>query len=323
MVTVFFSYSHRDEDLRDELEIHLAALKRQGVIETWHDRRIGAGKDFGKEIDVNLERADIILLLVSPYFIASDYCYDIEMKRAFERHETGEARVIPVILHPCEWHRTPFGKLRATPNDGRPVSKFPNQHDAFFNITKDIRAAAEDINKQKGRKKEVEQGKTQKKLISSTIESHIKVAPRSSNLRVKREFTDIQKSKFLSETFEYIEKFIENSLRELEGRATGIETEFRKIDANHFIAKIYKMGKIASECKIWLSFDNSSHGSIKYSNSYSMHNNSFNGSLSVEDDGYTLGLKPFLFFPGHDDKDLLSQEGAAELFWSILMQPLQ
>jgi hypothetical protein len=85
-----FSYSHKDKDLRNELEIHLAALKRQEVISTWHDRRITAGDEFSGKISENLESADIILLLVSPYFIASDYCYEVEMKRALERHEAGE-----------------------------------------------------------------------------------------------------------------------------------------------------------------------------------------------------------------------------------------
>ena len=145
MVKLFFSYSHRDESLRDELEIHLSALKRQGVIEVWHDRRIGAGKEFDSEISEHLESAQIILLLVSPYFIASDYCYDIEMTRALERHQAGEARVIPVILHPCDWHSLPFGKLTAVPKDGKAVSKYPNQHDAFLEITLAIRAAANDF----------------------------------------------------------------------------------------------------------------------------------------------------------------------------------
>jgi hypothetical protein len=323
MVIVFFSYSHRDEDMRDELEIHLAALKRQGVIETWHDRRIGAGKDLDNEIDSNLEDADIILLLVSPYFIASDYCYDVEMKRAIERHEAGQARVIPVILHPCDWHQTPFGKLRATPTDGKPVSKFPNHHDAFLTITKDIRAAAEEINRQKIDKLGIRPAKTKEASIPETIKANLKAIPRSSNLRVRRDFTDIQRSRFLSESFEYIVNFFDNSLNELEARAIGIETEFRRIDANHFMARIYKRGKLVSECKVWLSFDSSSYGSIKYSNSFSMHDNSFNGSFSVEDDGYTLGLKPFLFYPSHNDSELLSKEGGAELFWNILMQPLQ
>src|SRR5204862_4845362 len=115
------------------------SLKRQGVIDMWHDWRIGAGKEVDREISEHLEEADIILLLVSPYFIASDYCYEVEMKRALERHEQGEARVIPVVLHPCAWQGTLFGKLMAVPTDGRPISKFPNQHDAFLEVTNAIR----------------------------------------------------------------------------------------------------------------------------------------------------------------------------------------
>src|ERR1044072_2186300 len=100
MAVAFFSYSHRDEALRDELEVHLATLKRQGLIEAWHDRRITAGDDFAGVISEHLERADIILLLVSPYFLNSNYCYDVEMTRALERHREKTARVIPVILQP-------------------------------------------------------------------------------------------------------------------------------------------------------------------------------------------------------------------------------
>ena len=105
MAVVFFSYSHKDEALRDELEIHLSSLKRQGVIETWHDRRIIAGESTDHTISQHLEEADVIFLLVSPYFIASDYCYDVEMNLALERNSVGTTKVIPVILHPCDWHR--------------------------------------------------------------------------------------------------------------------------------------------------------------------------------------------------------------------------
>ncbi|WP_245427210.1 toll/interleukin-1 receptor domain-containing protein [Mesorhizobium sp. YM1C-6-2] len=121
--SVFFSYSHVDEALRDQVETQLALLKRQGVIETWHDRRIGAGEEFAGAIDRHVETDDIILLLVSADFIASDYCYDIEMKRAMERHAAGEAIVIPVILRACDWHGAPFGKLNATPPNGTPVTQ--------------------------------------------------------------------------------------------------------------------------------------------------------------------------------------------------------
>jgi hypothetical protein len=99
---VFFSYAHEDEELRNRLAKHLSILKRQRLISAWHDRQIGAGKEWDREINEHLERAQIILLLVSAGFLASDYCYDIEMKRALERHEAKEARVIPIILKPVD-----------------------------------------------------------------------------------------------------------------------------------------------------------------------------------------------------------------------------
>ena len=119
MPRLFFSYSHADENLRDQLETHLSALRRQEIISSWHDRRITAGTEVGSAIDSHIDTADVILLFISPDFIASDYCYVREMKRALERHQKSEARVIPVILQPCDWHDLPFGKILATPMDGR------------------------------------------------------------------------------------------------------------------------------------------------------------------------------------------------------------
>ena len=106
--TLFFSYSHVDEDLRMELEKQLSSMKRQGLISSWHDRRITAGEHIADTIDKNLTTAEIVLLLVSPDFIASDYCYQWEMHVALERHARGETRIIPVILRPCDWHGLAF-----------------------------------------------------------------------------------------------------------------------------------------------------------------------------------------------------------------------
>ena len=191
MAKLFFSYSHRDADLRDELETHLAPLKREGVLEIWHDRRIGAGKEFANEISRHLEETNIILLLVSPYFIASDYCYDIEMKRAMERHENGESRVIPVILEPCDWQKLPFGKLIATPTDGKPISKFPNKHDGFLEVTRAIRNAAEDLCGPVD-------GKPAEIVAKAENRRTPKAArPRSSNLRLKKNLRIVTEIVFL------------------------------------------------------------------------------------------------------------------------------
>lgn len=102
-IEVFISYSHKDERMRDEIVNHLANLKRQGVITAWHDRKISAGNEWSGEIDQHLNTASVILLLISANFMASDYCNDVEVKRAMKRHEAGDAKVIPVILRPVDW----------------------------------------------------------------------------------------------------------------------------------------------------------------------------------------------------------------------------
>jgi len=142
-VTVFFAYSHRDEEYRDELEKYLVSLKRQGVVKEWHDRKIGLDDEWRSEIALEVEQSQIILLLVSSDFIASDYCYNEEMKRALVRHASGEAIVIPLILRPCNWEiSSPLGNLLALPKDARPVSRWTNRDEAFNDIAHGIRSAA-------------------------------------------------------------------------------------------------------------------------------------------------------------------------------------
>ncbi len=147
-VKLFYSYAHEDETLRDKLEKHLALLRRDKVIEPWHDREIGAGREWRDDIDKNLEAADIILLLVSSDFLASDYCFDVEIKCAMQRHHDKSAMVIPVLLRPCDTHNAEFMKLQGLPKDFKPVTKWDNQDEAFTNIAKGIRAVAESIRDQ-------------------------------------------------------------------------------------------------------------------------------------------------------------------------------
>lgn len=148
-VKVFFSYSHKDEALRDDFATHLSLMKRKGVIEAWHDREITAGAEWANEIDDNLNAADLILLLVSANFLASDYCYDIEMQRAMERHEAREARVITIILKPTDWSDAPFAKLQALPKNAKPITTWQDQDEAFLNVVQGIRRVVEDMAKSK------------------------------------------------------------------------------------------------------------------------------------------------------------------------------
>lgn len=152
-LTLFYSYAHADETLRDELDKHLKLLQRQGIITAWHDRDITAGTEWATAIDQNLNTADIILLLISANFLASDYCYETELTRALDRHTKGEARIIPIILKACDWESAPFGKLQALPiahgAGAKAVTTWNNQDEAFLAIVKGIRKAAEEIRQKK------------------------------------------------------------------------------------------------------------------------------------------------------------------------------
>jgi hypothetical protein len=144
-IKVFCCYSHKDEGLRAEFETHLSMLKKEGIIDLWHDRRITGGKEWRGEIDEHLNSADIILFLISSDFLDSDYCMDVEVQRALERHKNGSARAIPIILRSCDWRRPPLSELQALPKDAIPVKKWPERDDAFLDIVEGIRKAVEEI----------------------------------------------------------------------------------------------------------------------------------------------------------------------------------
>jgi hypothetical protein len=322
MANLFFSYSHNDEGLRNKLEKHLAVLKRQGFIETWHDRRIMAGSPLDPAIDAALERADVVLLLVSSDFLDSDYCYEREMGRALERHEAGSCVVVPVVLRPCDWHDAPFGKLLATPTDGRPVTQWPDLDAAFLDVVKAVKGALR------------ARGAAPSRAVAprpapGAPEPAIATAagPRSSNLGIARRFTQHDKDEFLHATFEYLAKYFENSLAELQARNSGIETRFRRIDANRFTAMAYSHGEVVARCGISLSSGSGAMSGITYS-----HNNdaafatAFNEILSVDSDDHVLFLTTLgmgTMRRGGNESSKLTHEGGAEIYWGMFMEGLQ
>jgi hypothetical protein len=310
--SLFFSYSHRDEEYRDELEMHLAPLTREGLISTWHDRRITAGNDFAGTISVELERADIILLLVGSYFLSSDYCHDIEMRRAMERHEAGEARVVPIILRPCDWHSAPFGKLLALPKDGKPVSKHSDVHDAFLDIAMAIRQSATELSSRKN--------PPTKSAPTTTPRGQTPAIARSSNLRVLAQFSDYDKAQFRHETFEYIANYFENSLNELTVRNGHIKSNYRRVDGNTFTASIFADGTNKSSCRVAIG---SRLGDFTYSFGENSAPNSCNEWMSIEHDGHLPFLRPARMQYSTLSNSALTREGAAEYFWSMFIEPLQ
>src|SRR6266705_830021 len=142
---VFCCYARSDKQYLPELKKHLMALQRGKLIEIKADIDISPGVEWEREIGRHLGEADIILLLISADFIASDYCFDKAMQQALKRHEQGTACVIPVIVRPTLWENMPFGKLQALPEDAKPVSSWENVDDAWKDVVRGIRKVVDEV----------------------------------------------------------------------------------------------------------------------------------------------------------------------------------
>ncbi len=242
---VFVSYSHKDEELRDQLEVQLSMLKRQGLIEVWHDRRLLAGDHLDWTISEELDRADIVLLLISPDFLASDYCYKIEKGRALERHQEGTARLISVILRPCDWTHTDLAQYLVTPTDGKPITLWPNSDEAFLDVARSIRRAIKEIGA-------AEEPKDVHEFIEvEEVEAMAEELPRSSNLRLQKEFTEADKDRFLVDAFEYMDRFFKAHSQSLRPAIKEFRHVTARWTATHspqlFIAVVPRQPLVASD----------------------------------------------------------------------------
>ena len=144
-VSVYLSYVHEDEPLLQSLEKHLSLLKRQKLLSAWDTRQIIPGTHRAHAIDLQLEQASVILLLISADYLASNYCYEVEMKRALQRHEAGQARVIPILARPCDWSDAPFAHIKILPTNTRPITSWHDRNEAWTTVVQGIRQVIEDI----------------------------------------------------------------------------------------------------------------------------------------------------------------------------------
>ncbi|MFN0191051.1 MAG: toll/interleukin-1 receptor domain-containing protein [Aestuariivirga sp.] len=314
---VFISYSHKDEELRNQLEVQLAMLKREGLVEVWHDRRMLAGDRLDWTIDENLNSADIILLLLSPDFLASDYCYKMEKATALQRAQSGQSRLISVVLRPCDWEHTDLPQYVMTPKDAKPITKWANSDEAFLNVVQEIRRAISQL-------PNAPAAQASHDWIGESPQDQFAERPRSSNMRLTKVFTDADGDAFLHESFEYMAKFFQASLDELKARNPAVETRFRQIDGNRFTCSIFRDGKKVTACTIFLG-GMIGPNAISYSHSENGSTNSFNETLNVEHDQHSLFLEPLGLSRkvGNERYDKLTFEGAAELYWAMLIAPLQ
>lgn len=316
MATVFVSYSHKDERYREELGKHLALLERQGLIDAWHDRRIGPGDHVDHSIAAWIDAADIVLVLVSADFLSSTYCQDVELVRAMERHDEGAAKLVPIIVRPCDWHSAPFGRLNALPRDGVPISEFPNPDVAFKQVALAIRSLAAGERSAPAIARSTDRGARSRVTSGNTGRNGEDDA-----FAIKREFTDLEKDEFLDAAFEEMAAFFDNGLTKLKRTNSHIDVRFKRVDATRFTSVVYVDGKAGAQGSVRLG--KNGFGEIAFSNSAHADSNSINESFLVNSDGFSLALKPLGIASFGSTPDRMSMQEAAKYLWEVFVRPLR
>ncbi|MBY0564935.1 MAG: toll/interleukin-1 receptor domain-containing protein [Hyphomonadaceae bacterium] len=309
---LFISYSHADAALLQTLKTHLKPLERVGTIAPWFDGYLLPGDDIDFRVRSALQGAELIALLISPDFLASDYCYEVEMETAVARDERGEARVIPIIARECQWHSAPFGRLLAVPTDGKPIMsmQWPDKDAAWTIVAKGIEAAA----KSPVASPASSQGEASPASIN---------APRSSRpmpVVSPKRVTDRDRDEFKQSAFDHIARRFDDSLAALAGDLSG---SLRRIDANRFTATIYRSGSKVAACTVWIGGGSWGANSICYVGNDSGETNSMNESLSVEDRDGDLGLKPQFASVHGRSAGMLDADQAAEHLWAEFVRRLK
>jgi hypothetical protein len=314
------------------LEVHLKPIKRDHNLVIWKDRELLPGASFDDEIRAQLDQADIIILLASPDFIASDYCHDVEMARALERHKAGECCIITVVLEPCQWQHTPLGKFVALPTDGRPVSDWPTPNAAYHDTALAIRRAVEDMIHQRGASPPMDHPSPIPIPSPSTRAPAVPAQPRPATrtniggLNLPRKFTQADRDQFQDEAFETIASFFDASLQSAASSDRNITVRFRRVDINSFTAVLYIDGNAEARCRIWNggSGGGASFSGICFSHDPNSTNNSMNEQMTIETSGNELRLKAMgMASLGSKYQHPMAPEEAGQYFWNVFTQRLQ
>ena len=308
MMKVFISYSHKDEAALGRLHTHLAVLRREGRINEWFDREILAGGEIDAEVAERLESSGLFLLVVSPDFLASDYCVEREMQRALERHRSGDARVVPIIIEPCDWASTPLRNLKALPRDGRPVSDWTNENNAYLDVVQELRRVLE---------AEGAPQTTGQKEARGQLET---TRPRGHRYRVKRDFDGIDRSEFREAAFGVIRDYFEHAIAEIDAIA-DLRGRFVSLSATSFSCTVVNRARTHGTAYITVHgrSENMGFGDISYSFAENARPNTANGMFTIEADEYDLYLRSMLGF-GLGNQERLTPEAAAKQLWKEFLQ---
>ncbi len=301
-LTAFISYSHADERYLDRLHKHMSMLQRDGDIETWTDHRIVPGAKLNDSVMTALKTSDLFIALVSPDYLASNYCYEKEFQEALRRAEAGELHIVAVIVEPCDWLSSPFSQFMALPKDGKPISEWTNANVAYLDVVAGLRKLLASANPRNG---DVVSG------FSTTQTSARRV-------KIKQEFDSIQRGEFIDKAYGIIQDYFENSCRELSG-IEDLKARFLKMGDNSFTCTVVNRG-IKGGREAHITVHNSrgkrhGFGDINYVFEPHADHGSSNGSIQVDVDDYNMYLTwGFGRYGGREESKYDGQQ-AAEALW--------
>ncbi len=300
----FISYAHIDERALDRLHKHLTLLQREGKINTWSDHKILPGDKLNGKINESLESSTIFLALVSPDYLASNYCYDKEFKYAMSLSEANKIRIIPVILEPCDWLASPLSQFMALPKDGKPISEWTNQNNAFLDVVTGLRRMLE----------EADNNAASTAFSRDSTREIIGKRP-----RIKQDFDSIQKSDFADKTYLAVRSYFESSCKELNDAGDGIiKSKFEPMGPTVFTCTVVNRSRrSAGEAHITVrnSKRRGHFGDINYVYQAHAEDGTSNGSIRIEADDYNLYLKMDNLSHYGRDEPKYSPEQAAEKLW--------
>ena len=306
----FISYSHKDDAALDRLHTHLATLRREGSIDAWFDREILAGGEIDAEIAKELESCELFLLLVSPDFLASDYCVEREMQRALERHEAGEARVVPIIIEPCDWASSPLRQLKALPRDGKPVSDWTNANHAYLDVVTELR-----------RLLEADDAALAPAVETAAPAEAIEPRPVARRYRVQRDFDEIDRSDFREAAFATIRDYFQRAIAEID-TIEDLRGRFISHSPTSFGCTIVNRarGRGTAHITVHGRKGNIGLGDIYFSFTENAAPNTANGGFNIEADEYELYLSAMMMMGFGSDRERFTPEGAAERLWSEFLE---
>lgn len=308
----FISYSHKDGPMLEILHKHLAQLKRDGVISTWTDEVIPAGSRFEQQISSALNNSNLFLALLSPDYIASNYCYEKEFQYALQKEEKGEIVIVPIILEPCDWPSTPFAAFKALPKDGKPVSAWENINTAFLDVIQNIRRLIENS----------------RGSLGQQVAPKSSPVPLSRNYRVQKDFDSIEKMDFVEKTFHEVKEYLKRYIDEIV-QMDNIKARILGESSTEFQTLIVNRNKIATESKLQMKTGTDRSGRSVFSSEAMKISYSIEGGKSGTGEKY--------FYLAHDDFHLFWTESSypqfptgrerekgskeiAEIIWSVWLE---